>query len=401
MTTSIALMDARARRLRGCVARAASELGRVGLLCGTTDEPTNAILEYTQRMNGGLRSLGVDSHIVTAFGASADLNSLDTIVLQYNPFLYGRWGFAPRLLNVLSCVRVKGRPRVAMMLHETHLPISHWRTAAVGSWQRVQLRAVHAASEVVFASIEPWADMIARWRPRRPAWHLPVGSNLPDATSARDDARRDIEAAASTMVVVSFGTGHPSRLMDHVVLAANHIAKQRDDVVLLNLGAGAMRPAGVASNVRVIEPGWLRVEEVARLLSSGDLFLAPFTDGVSTRRTSVMAAMQHGIAIVGTHGDMTDSVLTRSGAMKLTPCGDITSFANAATALAEDANARSEFGSRAATLYATQFDWPIAAARMVAVLAEVPTGNSALSRRRDNAMRCRRESVDDGESFVA
>jgi glycosyltransferase involved in cell wall biosynthesis len=354
--------------------RAAPELGRVALLCGTGAGESNAILEYTHRLDSALRDLGVASAVETVDEHFPDLGTYDTVVLQYNPFLYGRWGFAPQLPAALLRERRGRRFRLALMVHETYFPISDPRSALMGSWQRVQLRALHAISDLVFASIESWAELLAQWRPRRPVAHLPVGSNLPDRRSERAAAREQIGAGDETMVIALFGSGHSSRLIDYIVAATNSVARERDEVVLLNLGAGANAPARVDGGVRVIQPGWLAPGDAARLLSAGDLFLAPFIDGVSTRRGSLMAAMQHGLAVVGTRGPATDGVLSGSGALELVSCGDRKAFARAAVALASDPESRAVFGAAAVALYQREFDWPVIAARMCELLARDRVG---------------------------
>jgi glycosyltransferase involved in cell wall biosynthesis len=351
------------------------DLGHVALVCGAGMSDTNAIMEYTQLLDCALGEHGVDSTVLAMGTTLPDLSAYNTVVLQYNPFLYGRWGFAPQLpAALLRARRRRRRFRLALMVHETYFPISDWRSALMGSWQRVQLHALHAISDLVFASIESWAELLAQWRPRRPVAHLPVGSNLPDRRSKRAAAREQIGAGDETMVIASFGTGHPSRLIEYVVAATNAVANERDEVVLLNLGSGANAPVGVDGGVRVIQPGWLTPGDAARLLSAGDLFLAPFSDGVSTRRTSFMAAMQHGLPVLATQGTSTDAVLAESGALALVQTGEQELFVRTAALLANDAHRCAMLGADAADLYQSEFDWPVIAARMCEALAGDPVG---------------------------
>src|SRR5262249_28838598 len=66
-----------------------------------------------------------------------------------------------------------------------------------------------------------------------------------------------------------------------------------------------------------------------------DLMLLPLTDGVSTKRGTLMAALAHGVPVVGLQGTRTDRIL-RGDALTLTPAGDPAAFARAAVALAGD-----------------------------------------------------------------
>lgn len=351
-----------------------SDVDRLALLCGTRAEGINAILDYTRLLDDELRDQGISSVVEVVESKMPDLHSYDLVVLQYNPFLYGRWGFAPHLLASLTRARLgRTRPRLALMVHETYcLPSSNWRGVIMGSAQWGQLRALHTLSDLVFSSIDPWGQLLARWRPRRPVVHLPVGSNLPDRRGDRAMARQEIEADDATVVVASFGTGDPSRLAGHLTAAVNAVAGHHDRVVMLNLGAGARILPGLDREVRVVRPGKQSSADVARLLSASDLFLAPFVDGVSTRRGSLMAALQHALPVVGTHGELTDAVLYNSGALELVPVDDLKGFARAAWTIAANRDRRTDLGVAAAALYRREFDWPVIAARMCERLSPNP-----------------------------
>src|SRR4029453_3959065 len=59
---------------------------------------------------------------------ASGLKGYDAVVVQYNPFMYGRWGFAPWL--PLGLWRLRGRKavgRIALMVHEPYVPMVNWR----------------------------------------------------------------------------------------------------------------------------------------------------------------------------------------------------------------------------------------------------------------------------------
>jgi glycosyltransferase involved in cell wall biosynthesis len=138
------------------------------------------------------------------------------------------------------------------------------------------------------------------------------------------------------------------------------------DTLLILLGAGA-RPVPL-DGVHTQRPGELPPAELASLVAAADLFLAPLVDGVSTRRTSVMTALQHEVAVVGTDGPLTDSVL-RGDALELTPVGDVDAFASAAERLAVDPERRAQLAAAGRSLYERDFDWPVLARELAAILA--------------------------------
>jgi glycosyltransferase involved in cell wall biosynthesis len=292
------------------------------------------------------------------------------MLLQYNPFMYGRWGFAPRIPVLVGMLRhQRPRPLIAMLVHEPFVPMLNWRWTIMGLWQRMQLEAIRLNCDVTFAAVEQWARRLALRRPRRPCFILPVGSNLPDRSASRARLRTDEQMDEGTVVAV-FGTTHPSRLLGPIVLAVNALAGRGHDVVLLNLGDPAPRLEGLDKKVRVKQPGSLSQESIAEWLSTADVFLAPFVDGVSTRRTTLMAALQHGLPIIGTNGQHTDTVLRdATAAMKLVPPNRAELFREAAVRVIESPEERARMAKGARALYFEHFDWPVVARRLESVLA--------------------------------
>ena len=109
---------------------------------------------------------GVSADVVGRDAFDAELAAYDAVVVQYNPFMYGRWGFAPWLPAALwRARRSRGAPEIALMVHEPYVPMVNWRWALMGLWQRSQLLALYGMADVVFASIDSWAAMLGRLRP--------------------------------------------------------------------------------------------------------------------------------------------------------------------------------------------------------------------------------------------
>jgi glycosyltransferase involved in cell wall biosynthesis len=83
-----------------------------------------------------------------------------------------------------------------------------------------------------------------------------------------------------------------------------------------------------------------------------------------------MAALQHGLPIVGTAGPLTDDALRYAPhALRLTPVDKPNAFVEAVCELARDAEARLRMGHAARALYEASFDWPVLAHRLVNALA--------------------------------
>jgi glycosyltransferase involved in cell wall biosynthesis len=289
------------------------------------------------------------------------INRSEALIVHYNPFSWGRWGVAPELLRLLGRVRLRRRrPVVGVLAHERYVDMLNVRWTLMGAWQRAQFLAILRCADVAWSSTEAFTDAL-RGQTRARVAQIPICSNLPDRRAARDASRARLGAADGDVVVATFGTGHPSQLTGHVEGALRAVADVARTVIFLNLGAGAPPVAVPAAGVRVVAPGRLDAVSLAEHLAAADLYLAPFVDGVSGRRTTLMAALQHGLAVVGTDGHLTDTILRDArDALLLSPSRESAAFAVAAGRLATDPGERARRGAKARRLYETSFDWPSA-----------------------------------------
>jgi glycosyltransferase involved in cell wall biosynthesis len=84
-----------------------------------------------------------------------------------------------------------------------------------------------------------------------------------------------------------------------------------------------------------------------------DLHLTPFIDGVSTRRGSFLAGLQHGLPTVATRGPLTDDLLIEAGgeALLLADIDDADGFARHAVTLLQHPDRRSALGQAGQILF--------------------------------------------------
>ncbi len=295
----------------------------------------------------------------------ADVSAADVLVLQYNPFSFGRWGFAPGLPLFLARLRRGPHPpRIVVMFHELYVDVHDLSSALMGSWQRAQLLAVQATADIHLCSIQRWTERLRTTALGRPVHHMPVASNLPDARADREPTRQQLGADAGTLVLSCIGLRHPHRLEEHVLASARLGATAARSVLLVNLGPGERSTVRLAQNVSLCSTGFLHEYELAKRIAASDFFLAPLVDGVSTRRTSVMAALQHGVPVIGTVGHLTDDVLLGAPGIVLVELGCADGFAHTVARLARDPTRRAKMGAEARGLYEREFDWPVLAERL-------------------------------------
>jgi glycosyltransferase involved in cell wall biosynthesis len=113
---------------------------------------------------------------------------------------------------------------------------------------------------------------------------------------------------------------------------------------------GRIHPSAIALSGERPEP------ELSRLLQCCDVFVQPYPDGVSSRRTTMMALLQHGCVVVASVGARTEACWRESDVVRLTPPGDATAMAAAALALLDESATGGSIRERARAAYLTHFD---------------------------------------------
>ncbi len=298
----------------------------------------------------------------------------DWLVVQYNPFSYGKWGFNPALPAAIRSIRRAG-VRMALMVHEPYVPFTDWRSVVMGSWHRWQLRALIASSDVVFFSIAPWADAFRRKLPRKRVEHLPVGSNIPNIHAPRDLARQALGIEDDVLVAGVFGSAHPSRRIGYVRQAIDAIRHRHPKIRVLSIGtAGQVLRQQLDPSIALTDTGILPAAAVSAHFSAMDLYFTPFRRGVSTRRGSFMVGLQHGIATLSTSGEHTDTLLSdlAGTAFMLSADGNVDAFARQAVALVDDPGFRNRVALEGQAFFERSLSWPRIAAQLVEVLRDMP-----------------------------
>jgi glycosyltransferase involved in cell wall biosynthesis len=83
--------------------------------------------------------------------------------------------------------------------------------------------------------------------------------------------------------------------------------------------------------------------------------IQPYPDGVSTRRSSVMAGVLYGVPIVTHKGEFTEKFWGESGAVVLLETMDVEKYLEAVKSLIESSEGRKKLGTAAAELYERKF----------------------------------------------
>lgn len=358
----------------------------IALLSGGYPPDFDAIGQYTRELGHALTALGHQVRVLTSGDREAQdgeiavrgvfdpahpetLRSLpqalseaepvDWLVVQYNPFSFGPRGRAPALPEVLQNIR--SRIRVAVMAHETFVPLWPIQCAIMRAWQRPQFFRVCRAAHRLFVSTARWATEVAGVSGIPKPILLPVGSNLPVATLNREEARKKLEISADATVVALFGNAHPSRLTGWAGAAARALPEAQ--VLYVGRDGAIFREA--CAGVPFRDEGFLMDAEAALRLRAADCLLSPFTDGISARRGSALAALRQGTPVATTSRSWSDPIMLDNPLVFSCP---VKAGAGAFCTAALRAKAAADQGLPHFDFDASPFAWPVKAKNMVAAL---------------------------------
>jgi len=306
------------------------------------------------------------------------LDPPDWLIVQYNPFSYGHWGFAPFLAATLRALRRRHPSlQIAAVIHEPYVPIESWAFAVMWTWQRWQFRQLGRAVDVLFFPLQTWAERFRPWFPETAVHVLPVGSNIPNVGASRTETRRAL-GVEGRLVLGVFGTAHPSRQLGTVRHALDDLRADGHAPLLLYVGPDGPVVRAALHEHEVYDGGPLPAAAVSRHFSAMDVYLAPFEKGVSPRRGSFLVGPQHGIATVSTRGPETDAVFGSAEAtgVLLAPDDDPASFADHVTRLARDVPLRARRAAAGAAFFNRTFSWPRIAHEMSQALSRPPVSAS-------------------------
>ncbi len=281
------------------------------------------------------------------------------LLLQYNPFSYGRRGLNLWLPTMLRRVQKAGLP-VGVMAHETYVVSGSALWRLIGKLQQMQLRAIVQSCTLAYTSCDRYREHVLSVAPGSKVQVMPIGSNIPRVEASRETEKARLGIPATTTVLGMFGTTQSGVQPEFIAETQRKCHAAGHEVIVLYVGSQGARLREYIPDAHLMDLGRLAPEDVSKALTAMDIYLATFDDGISTRRGTVMAALQHGTALVGTRGKNTDGRWQHESnrSLLLARADDAQDFANSVLSLVQDRERTLALGQMGADLYAKCFDWP-------------------------------------------
>lgn len=292
---------------------------------------------------GGLRRLSAEL-------ASAPRESI--LLVQYVPT-----GFGYRAMNVAAAAWLAARrQRLWLMFHEVAYPVG-LRVPLTQSVRGIVNRGMAALAvtraEQVFVSVPAWADVLGPLSRGRSLVELPIPSTLPTEVAA-DETWAVRERLGDEVLIGHFGTyGALIAPLLRAILPQLMDRDARRRAVLIGRGSEAFA-AGLGS-AQVVAAGELASRDAAAHLAACDVLLQPFPDGVTGRRTSLMAGLALGKPVVTNAGHLTDPFWRRTDALALAPSPMAADLLTCAEKVLANPEGWAALGKRARALYRQRF----------------------------------------------
>jgi glycosyltransferase involved in cell wall biosynthesis len=327
---------------------------RVAIITGSYPPDVCGVSDYTEKLEQHLKEKGVDVQIYTGrdWSARSALRNvtelrkmtIDVIHMQYPTTGYG-WSLGPQLMAVAQ--------RMVLTVHEasqSHL-LRRFSLYSFG------LR----APSIIFTNEfeQEYAQRFAPWIKKRSVL-IPIGSNIPVS---------NILDERPSCTVTYFGLIRPEKGLERVIELGKLLKHRADNWSLRIIGRLMPGHEGFYNNLRrkaeELKVDWhidMAGDALSRLLASSDIAYLPFPDGASERRSSLIALLSNGAAVVTTKGTHTPSMMN-----------DAVLFARSASealkhieTLAANPALKAKL-QRDAVLYSRKFKWEEIANQHIAV----------------------------------
>jgi len=305
----------------------------------------------------------------------------EVILVHFVPHLYGWLGTKPFFALLLFTLKRKGYP-VVTILHEFSSPPGSSIKTTVLSWlHRTLLRLIVRTSKKLIVTTPFALALFHKNFPSRKSdfKYIPISSAItisPAEFEKQASLRSQLRLSPDSLVISLFGStigtafDHLHKVLQWMVNKISNssflfIGKHGESLKLKFLGEEA-----IFSRIRTTGP--VSNETASHWLSISDLYLVFYPDGASTRRTSLMTGLEHGLPTISNFGSLTDPVVASSGAIHLFKNFSDEEFSVLQT-LYQDPAFRKQAGKTARLLWEKNFSWPIIVEKYQEVLKESAT----------------------------
>ncbi len=283
---------------------------------------------------------------------------------------YPTWPFRRSLTISLlpALLRMLGAGPVAVTFHEVA------RCHPINRLRLVPIACTSAAITATTVEDCGWLCRRLPWVARRVV-HIPIGTHVEPRDEAasgrsgydRDAYRRKLGIRSSETAMCYFGFVLRNKLIEDMLAAFRKVIDSGEKVRLVFMSGIERTEGSYGADVlklidalrlagHVTHTGFLSLHEVWRCLSACDFASLLFRDGVSFRRSSVLAAMANGLPVVSCRSGPVPEGLAQGENVLLSDVGDIEGLSENMLKLCRDTQLRRKL-RRGSLETAGKFSW--------------------------------------------
>jgi glycosyltransferase involved in cell wall biosynthesis len=360
------------------LAAALEKIGhRVSIITSETGVSEGLSMESTAEVVG-LAALGLGWRWRDASAVARLVSSMrpDVVNVQYVPQMYGRAGISPGVALLVWLLGTSRRHVLILTCHEVASPLTiHPRRLIAALSHRLQLVVALAARPTVVVTNTLDARRLQRWLPAACPVVIPVGPTVPHRTQMRSqvDRVRESLGVGAKFLIGDFSpynvNKNPSDLLS--VLEAVGV----DGRLLLIGGAhaseakrtGLLAAAGrLDLTERIIEIPYLSREKLSDHLAALDVYVDTSMRGASTRSTTLVTALAHGLPVVAYQGPETPDYFKSEEQLLLVRPGDPRRLADAVLRVRDSPTLSARLAIGAHNVYEKHLTWELIAGAIVA-----------------------------------
>lgn len=294
------------------------------------------------------------------FALSAGLKSLNRpyrLLVQYTPHAYGY-----KAMNLLFC-RWLARRKISpwVHFHEVAYPFEagqRWRHLFLALMTHWMAKITARAASRIFVTTSAWCPLLERFKPSAPMTWMGACSNLSVVAQAPHVEQIRRQFGLQHTIVGHFGTFGQSITPMLAAILPPILSRQVDcSALLVGRGGEPFAQRLMADHPtlqgRVTATGAVPAQHAADCLAACDVLVQPFPDGITARRSSLMAGLALGRAIVTSAGPLTEPFWRDQGAVIVARSNE--EIVCHALKLLSSLTERQALGMRAAQAYRQSF----------------------------------------------
>jgi glycosyltransferase involved in cell wall biosynthesis len=283
---------------------------------------------------------------------------IDHLVLQYTPLTFsgarGKQNFS--LLDFWK--RCSQQWKTSIILHETYFRVWWYPLSLLkGTFEKRLMLLLAETSDHVFTASQPLENELCQKTLLRDKVHrLPLGSHFRAIEINREHFRQQHNISPETNVLTLFGGGTNLWLQRSYIDELDSFLHQSGiPICWLLLGGVPLEWFHLRGSI--LSPGRLPSEDISAWLQMTDILLMPHKCGLSAKRSTLSAALQHSLPAIGTYGKMTDDFWKDVSGVTLVSPNQPEQFQNAVIKLCIDKPLRESQGKENCKYFKENFSW--------------------------------------------